>query len=172
MKSITAVADQADFILAQCAALIDCVPADTFARDSQRVRGGTIGKHVRHTLDHYRALLDGFESATTVDYDHRERNVPIEHDPHAARQAVAIIRSRIGNLTEKSLRGPVRIRVMLAGDGTETELDTTLGRELAFASHHAIHHNALIKAIALEFGVETPPEFGMAPSTLNFQGQA
>ena len=25
-----------------------------------RVRGGTIGKHVRHTLDHYRALLDVF----------------------------------------------------------------------------------------------------------------
>lgn len=172
MKSITAVADQADFILAQCAALIDGVPGDAFARESQRVRGGTIGKHVRHTLDHYRALLDGFDSATTVDYDHRERGVAIESDQDAAKQAVTIIRSRIGNLDERALRGGVRIRVMLACDGAETELDTTLGRELAFASHHAIHHNALIKAIALEFGVKTPPEFGMAPSTLNFQGQS
>lgn len=172
MKSITAVAEQADFILAQCAVLIDCVPAGAFARESQRVRGGTIGKHVRHTLDHYRALLEGFDAATTVDYDHRERNVPIESDQDAAKQAVALIRSRIGNLDEKALRREIRICVMLAGDGAETELDSTLGRELAFASHHAIHHNALIKAIALEFGVATPPEFGMAPSTLNFQGQA
>lgn len=171
MKSITAVVEQADCILSQCAALIDCVPADAFARDSQRVRGGTIGKHVRHTLDHYRALLDGFGAAATVDYDHRERNVPTETDQDAARQAVALIRSRIGNLDENALRSEVRIRVMLSGDGAETELDTTLGRELAFASHHAIHHNALIKAIALEFGFDTPPEFGMAPSTLNFQGQ-
>lgn len=171
MTSITGVADQAELMLAQCASFIECVPTEAFARDSLRVRGGTIGKHVRHTLDHYRALLDGFDSSTVVDYDHRERNVPIESDRRAALDAVTAIRRRVNALDADALRSSVRIRVMLAGDGAETELDTTLGRELAFASHHAIHHNALMKAIAAEFEIQTPPEFGMAPSTLNFQTQ-
>lgn len=172
MTSITGVAEQADFILAQCASFIERLPDGAFTRDSQRVRGGTIGKHVRHTLDHYRALLDGFAGAAVVDYDRRERNVPIESDRREALDAVASIRQRIGALDARALRSGVRIRVMLAGDGAQTELDTTVGRELAFASHHAIHHAAMMRTIAAEFGVEAPSEFGTAPSTLNFLGQS
>ncbi|GAB4385814.1 MAG: hypothetical protein Kow0022_13080 [Phycisphaerales bacterium] len=171
MTNITGVASQADFMLAQCASFIECVPTETFARESDRVRGGTIGKHVRHTLDHYRAILDGFEQSAVVDYDHRRRNVPIESDRRLALEAVAEIRQRIRMLDADALSARVRIRVMLAADGSEAELDSTLARELAFASHHAIHHNALMKAIAAEFEIDTPPEFGVAPSTLNFQTQ-
>ncbi|RMH13190.1 MAG: hypothetical protein D6695_04775 [Planctomycetota bacterium] len=136
------------------------------------MRGGTIGKHLRHTLDHYRALIDGYERAESVDYDRRQRNVPIESDRGAALDAVSELRRRVAALGEEGLRAPVRIRIMLAGDGAEAELDSTVGRELAFASHHAIHHNAMIKTIAAEFGVDTPDEFGVAPSTLNFLGQS
>lgn len=171
MTNITGVASQADFMLAQCASFIECVSTEAFARESNFVRGGTIGKHVRHTLDHYRALLDGFDQSTVVDYDHRRRNVPIESDRRLALEAVADIRRRISTLDADALRARVRIRVMLAADGSEAELDSTLARELAFASHHAIHHNALMKTIAAEFEIDTPPEFGMAPSTLNFQTQ-
>jgi len=63
----------------------------------------------------------------------------------------------------------VIVRVMLTSDGQDTTLPSTFGRELAFAAHHAIHHHAMIKAIAEEFGIATPAEFGKAPSTLNFE---
>ena len=35
--------------------------------------------------------------------------------------------------------------------------------------HHAIHHNAILKAIGLELGFECPEGFGTAPSTINFE---
>jgi hypothetical protein len=59
---------------------------------------------------------------------------------------------------------------MLAGDGLEFVFPSTLSRELAFAVHHCIHHNALMKILLqLHFPeVQVPTSFGMAPSTINF----
>ena len=62
---------------------------------------------------------------------------------------------------------PVRICAMVCGEGTEAEIDSTLLRELWFATHHAIHHNALLKPIASACGMDLPAEFGRAPSTVN-----
>jgi hypothetical protein len=58
---------------------------------------------------------------------------------------------------------------MLTSDGVDAELGSTLGRELAFATHHAVHHHAMLGAIAAELGVATPPEFGKAPSTIRHE---
>jgi hypothetical protein len=58
---------------------------------------------------------------------------------------------------------------MLSGDGHEAELESTLGRELVFATHHAIHHHAMMSAIASEFGIKVGPDFGKAPSTINHE---
>jgi hypothetical protein len=50
-------------------------------------------------------------------------------------------------------------------------LTSTIGRELGFAAHHAIHHMALIKIIAtqsagLSADHDLPADFGRAPSTV------
>jgi hypothetical protein len=58
---------------------------------------------------------------------------------------------------------------MLSGEGDEAELTSTFAREVAFATHHAIHHNAMIAAIAASFGVTIPAGFGKAPSTVNHE---
>jgi hypothetical protein len=43
---------------------------------------------------------------------------------------------------------------------------------LGFAAHHAIHHMAMVKIIAIQtLGVkeiDLPADFGMAPSTVNY----
>lgn len=163
------VAQQADAILAQCACFIEALPDAAYVTPSNGIKGGTIGKHVRHCLDHYRALIEGHADGRVVEYDHRERNVPIEVDRAQALEAVQSLRLRIGALASDRLNDAVRIRVMLAGDGSEAELGSTLARELAFASHHAIHHHAMMKAIAQEHGQPASSEFGVAPSTLNFE---
>lgn len=67
------------------------------------------------------------------------------------------------------MHAPVRVRVMVSGDGAETELVSSLARELAFATHHAVHHQAMMRAIAGEFGVEASSDFGKAPSTINHE---
>jgi hypothetical protein len=130
------------------------------------VLSGSIGKHIRHTLDHFRAVLDGLEPGGVVDYDNRTRNVPMETDAAAALTAIGAIRQRLLSIGDGEIGVPVRVRVLLTSDGAQAELASTLGRELAFASHHAVHHHAMLGAIAAEFGIQTGPEFGKAPSTI------
>ena len=59
-----------------------------------------------------------------------------------------------------------------ADSDAEIGLPSTVGRELGFCTHHAIHHLALVKIIALQtLGLDEgdlPHGFGRAPSTLLF----
>jgi hypothetical protein len=70
---------------------------------------------------------------------------------------------------------PVYASFMLSSDASELELDlsSTIGREMGFAAHHAIHHLAMVKIIAVHtLGLEEselPDDFGMAPSTTRFE---
>ena len=48
---------------------------------------------------------------------------------------------------------------------------STLSREMQFVSTHVIHHHALIRLTLAQRGVEAPPEFGVAPSTLAYRAQ-
>ncbi len=163
-----AVAMAAASLLAQCEAFVSRFSGmgDAYSRESRSLKGGSIGKHVRHTLDHFRAALDAHETGGAICYDRRERDVPMESRPDAALDAIASLRARLARLSGATVAAPVRVRVMLSGDGEEADLDSSLGRELAFATHHAIHHHAMMGAIAAEFGVEAPEGFGLAPSTI------
>ena len=156
-------------ILAQCAGLLDELDDACYTADSETIKGGTIGKHVRHSLDHFEAAMFGLEHKEIVDYDHRERAVEMETSRAAALGAIGSLRKRIEVLGESDLGTALRIRVMLSGEGAEAVLDSTLGREIFFATHHAIHHHAMIKAIAREHGYEPGDDFGKAPSTINFE---
>lgn len=163
-------------MLDQCAEFAAKLDDSSFIGESKVLAGGTIGKHIRHTLDHFAAALhgagDGVQPGAMIDYDRRRRDVPIESDRTVAGEAARDLSRRISALDESVLRGPVRIRVMLSSDGVEAELESTLARELAFAAHHAIHHCAMMKAIAAEFGVVCSQDFGKAPSTLRFEATA
>ncbi len=156
-------------LLEQCAGFIESIPEPVYTADATTIRGGTIGKHVRHALDHFAAALGGTANPAPIDYDHRARNVPMETERASALATIRAIQAQIGALDEAAMASPVRIRVMLASDGSEAVLPSTLVRELAFATHHAIHHNAMMKTIAAEFGLEVGDQFGKAPSTLNFE---
>ena len=155
-------------LLDQCGAMLALVPDGAYAATSEALGGGTIGKHVRHSLDHFAALLAVAHAGSPgpVDYDRRARDVPVEHDRAAARAEVARLGLLVSELEPGVADRPVRVRVMLAGDGAEAELGSTIGRELFFAVHHAIHHHAMIKAIAGEFGVTQPGEICTPPPTI------
>lgn len=156
-------------MLDECGRFVDRMSDGAFVGASRTIAGGTLGKHLRHLLDHYDAALRGAATASVIDYDHRERDVTSEHDRGVARARVRELRDRLCGLSSGDLAAPVRIRVMLTSSGDEAELGSTLGRELAFATHHAIHHCAMMRAIAAEFGGECPEGFGKAPSTLHHE---
>ena len=163
-------------LLEQAAGLIASLSDQAYAAPSGRIQGGTIGKHFRHCLDHFAAALSPLIAAegaeTVIDYDHRERNVPMESDRGVAIAEIQAVRGHLLRTSAADLSRRVTVRVMLTGDGCEADLPSTFGRELVFAAHHAVHHHAMIKSIAEEFGARVPAEFGKAPSTLNFESRS
>lgn len=154
-------------ILEQTADMIRGLSNDHYATPGSQ--GASIGQHTRHTLDHYRKLIDAYESGEIVAYDRRDRGVPVETDPDAALGEISSIIGGFDGLDETQLETPVTVRAMVNGEGAEAEMESTLVREMWFATHHAIHHNALIKAIAAEQGSTLPHDFGRAPSTVNYE---
>lgn len=158
----------AEGLLAQCGQIVEAMDDGAYCCASNVLAGGTIGKHLRHTLDHFGAIVAGIERDEAIDYDHRVRGVPVESDRAAALDHITTLRSGLASLRE-GLDGPVRIRVMLSGEGTEAELPSNVAREVAFATHHGIHHVAMMKAIAGEMGVTLSDEIGKAPSTIQHE---
>ncbi|MCC7389675.1 MAG: hypothetical protein IT431_13005 [Phycisphaerales bacterium] len=154
-------------LLGQCEAIVGAVGDGQFVAGSAVLAGGTIGKHLRHTLDHYGAIVSRGRGEP-IDYDHRERGVPVESSRVAARDQITSLRAALSAL-EGTGGDEVRIRVMVSGDGREAVLRSTVAREVAFATHHGVHHVAMMRAIALEHGIELGADVGKAPSTINFE---
>lgn len=166
--SVRNVVHAADAILEQLNDYIALVDDDQYTRASAIFPAGTVGKHIRHTLDHFRASIMT-PACDKIDYDHRARGVSVESDRAAAMSQITELRGALGGLGEDALNEDVTAEVMCSGDGCCAELRSSRGREIFFALHHAIHHNAILKAIAAEYGIELDPAFGTAPSTINYE---
>ncbi|MBL8745973.1 MAG: hypothetical protein JNK58_06405 [Phycisphaerae bacterium] len=149
-------------VLEQCACFLQGIDPTDYQAACDLLAGSSIGQHVRHALDHFSAILQPAQPGI-VDYDHRQRDTPIERQPNAAGRLIdEMIRAL------ESLRAPgrpIHVRVMLTSDGRDTLLASSIERELAFATHHAIHHHAMIAAIARTLDLDVPARFGLAPST-------
>eukprot|EP00644_Phytophthora_capsici_P013928 jgi/Phyca11/508993/fgenesh2_kg.PHYCAscaffold_40_\ len=138
--------------------------------------GGSVGQHTRHSLDHLRKPLELLAAPrqgsdeNKLRYDIRDRHTPVETDRNAAIEQIEQLEKTLHNLPQSSLTCPVNAVFMLSADGQEFEFESTFSRELAFAVHHCIHHNALSKVLLRHHfpDLNTPDGFGMAPSTANF----
>lgn len=128
----------------------------------------TIGGHVRHCLDHVRAIVDGHDTGA-IDYDHRERGTAIERSAAAAEAECGSLASSLRGLSRVESNRGARVSVMPRRDGEPVELGSTLARELAFVLSHTVHHNAMIRGMVTSLGRPLPKAFGYAPSTLAHQ---
>lgn len=168
VMSVFNVVHAGDAILEQLVGYIGCLSDEQYAQTSRIFKAGTAGKHIRHTLDHFRASIMT-QPSDKIDYDHRQRGVDVESNRDAALQEIADLRSALAGLTEDDLTVEMTAQVMCSGDGQCADLGTTRAREIFFALHHAIHHNAILKAIAGEHDLKLDPCFGTAPSTINYE---
>ncbi|GAA6008638.1 hypothetical protein JCM11491_003378 [Sporobolomyces phaffii] len=148
---------------------------------SNRSAGSTLGKHLRHLHDHYRLLLDSVSpppsspsSASSpppaplrVNYDVRSRNGDAENHHGACVESFRHLSERLETETRAGRAIPSNRKVLLTAVTPErVVVESTWGRELWFASFHAVHHFALIRVILGELGLEVGDDFGVAPSTL------
>lgn len=125
---------------------------------------GSVGQHVRHCLDHARALL-GVAPHGDLTYDARLRGTRAETDPAFAADEIVRVCIDFEQLDDMPLDAPISLRTIVADDMPAVRAATTLGREIAFVVQHTIHHCALIAILLEREGVAVPRRFGYAPST-------
>lgn len=128
----------------------------------------TVGGHVRHCLDHVRALVLG-QPVGLIDYDRRERGTAIESSLFAASRSIADLISALQNLSPLDASEPLSVAIMPSRQGDSLLLVSTLGRELTFVLSHTIHHNSTIRGMVISLGLPIPANFGYAPSTIAHQ---
>jgi len=154
-------------VLTEIAALLRALTDEQYARKPVGVLPGSIGGHVRHGIDHVRALL-GAVATGTLDYDRRERGTPIEVNRRAALEALDHTIGALRTLDAAAGDRAITVRALLSAHAPPVEVRSTLGRELVYVLTHTIHHNATISAMAATLGVAVPSSFGYAPSTTAF----
>lgn len=151
-------------LLEEAVALIAGLDDDFYTRPLPQYASGSIGQHLRHVLDHYDAVLGMTDGV--IDYDRRRRDSRLESCREEGIREVRRVRDALAALSDRPVRicsetSPTRKAVVTA--------DSSLRRELLFATSHAVHHFALIAMLLRIQGVAVPAAFGVAPATLTYQ---
>jgi hypothetical protein len=145
----------------------------------------SVGQHIRHSMDHIELILrmnddnDDYPNVHNdeLHYDLRTRGGNDESDIDAALTRISTVAQLLllpppqeGDFITDNHNRPMKAFFMLSGDPTEFQLSTTLERELGFGVHHAIHHMAMVKIIAVQTlkipTEELAEDFGRAPSSV------
>jgi hypothetical protein len=139
-----------------------------------------IGSHVRHIYDHYEKVFAATIAGPghLLSYDVRTRGTEVESDVAAGILENEVLVNRLQQICadDHVLNREVIINHVIDGSGTEISLPSTLGRELVFVSHHAIHHVATVKSLMATHCsglnlVDLGGDIGKAPSTVNLDNQ-
>jgi hypothetical protein len=133
--------------------------------------GASIGAHYRHSLEHFKILLESVNEAR-IDYDQRERDANLENERLFALQVTRDYRHAARFLstlpTDRQIEARYKISYTSSGSCTAA---STVGREIMYAVSHAIHHYALIGMICGMRKIPTPQDFGVAPSTIEYRNR-
>jgi len=140
------------------------LPAQTYVAVPLPAVSGSIGGHVRHTLDHIAAFAVA-NPHDTLTYDARVRGTAVETDPAAALQTIDSLRRLLSAQATASVAQPVVVASTIAASGESISGASTLARELAFVVSHTVHHEALIATLLAVQGLQAPRWFGYSPST-------
>ena len=155
-------------VLQQAVSLLKEIQTENYQLAMQPHLSGSIGKHIRHVIDHYLALEQGLVDGL-VDYNQRHRNSNIEDSPSVALDSLNAIINWLENITSEQLENSVTVRSEVSISGTlNIQGNATLAREILFVSSHAIHHFSLISVARSLQGYEVPQYFGYAPATISY----
>lgn len=127
----------------------------------------TIGQHVRHIIELFQCLENGYESGV-VNYEKRKRDELIESDKELAARLLIDLH-RVLNKPNKLLT----LEACYDDQVTESiAIETNYYREIAYNLEHTIHHMALIRVGITEIStIQLPDDFGVASSTIKYRKQ-
>jgi uncharacterized damage-inducible protein DinB len=145
--------------------LIETLTDEEYSRKPVGVVESSIGGHVRHNLDHIRALVRGLPTGR-VCYDRRDRGTDVECDRVAALDAILQLEREFLAVAWAEVPRVLVLSALVAPDLPPVLTLSSPARELAFVVSHTIHHNALIRVMVKLIGADVPADFGYAPSTV------
>ena len=133
----------------------------------------SIGQHFRHILDMYLAVTPALSAVTSsppvIDYDIRRRGAAVETERKSAIAELQDLEQALLNRTTQ-LNLPVLVKTEVCLHSTRcASMHSTLARELAFISTHAVHHFALIQVLARLLGASVDKSVGLAPASASHQ---
>jgi hypothetical protein len=158
-------------LLEQCADVVEALTAEVYRTRDARCLDGSIGAHVRHSLEHYGSFLAGLDVGE-IDYERRARDRRIEEERAFA---CAVLRGTAAALARHLTFASMERPLVVAAEGEASDGDATrssIGRELGFLLSHTIHHCALIAVLLRLRGLDTPAGFGLAPATRRYRDEA
>lgn len=171
-SELSRAADALIDLLRQGHALIDALSDEDYAASLETTTQAadaawaSPGAHTRHLLDFVGCLLAGID-AQRIDYTARKRRSEVETHREFGRQQIERAIDGLERIRELAGRTPIEVRPEPGQGWTRS----SLSRELQFVSTHVLHHHALIRLTLAVRGVEAPPEFGVAPSTLAYRAE-
>ncbi|MBL0084593.1 MAG: hypothetical protein IPP37_20115 [Saprospiraceae bacterium] len=151
-------------ILSQLKTMISGLKPGMYNQALEVLNGATIGKHIRHIHDFYKAVVQGAADGI-IDYNRRDRDEAIENSPELAIQQFELWLSMLETLNTDN---EVLVCASIGYGATPAMIKSSLEREMMYAYDHAIHHLALIKiGFDSAHDQRLPADFGVAPSTLH-----
>jgi hypothetical protein len=152
-------------ILNQLEHVVTNISEDDFTMPSKVLSNSTVGQHVRHTLEFFMCLQQGFESGL-VNYDKRGHDKLIESDKFIALAAIQKIKDFI---SQQEMDQLLKLDVGYERNSDEcVTINTNYFRELTYNIEHAVHHMAIMKIGIRDVAsyVSMPADFGVAISTI------
>lgn len=148
-------------LLSQLEDMIEKITPADYSKPSDRLNGSSIGQHVRHTLEFFICLEQGYRSGR-INYDQRSRDHRIEKDKQFATDTIDQIKTFLRQHT-----GDQALCLEFSYEEEKTDVMTTYYREVAYNAEHTIHHMAIMKIAIAEVAeyINLPLYFGVAPST-------
>lgn len=155
-------------ILHQLTGVVEQINESDYCKTSASLNA-TIGQHLRHTLEFFICLQQGYEQGT-VNYDKRIHNKVMEVDKLVALHTINRLQEFID--TQKGNKS-LKLELGYMPDSEESVvINSNYLRELVYNIEHAVHHMAIMKIGIREVAdyISLPSDFGIAISTLRYKG--
>lgn len=138
---------------------------EQYVYQSKTLSNATIGQHVRHIIEMFVCLEDGYTSGV-INYENRKRDHQIETEKEFA---AGLLKNIYEGLTKENKS--LVLEATYNEDSNELiQFDTNYYREIAYNLEHTIHHMALIKVGIREVSdMVIPDGFGVASSTIKYK---
>ncbi|QEC66038.1 DinB family protein [Panacibacter ginsenosidivorans] len=144
---------------------IDQLTNEQYKTPVQTLSNATIGQHVRHIIELFICLENGYEKGL-VNYEKRKRDYTIETNKDVAVQLMHSIVAGLGK--------PNKTLLLEAGYDDLSEdvvtIETNYLREVVYNLEHTVHHMALIRVgITTLAAIQLPEGYGVASSTIKYR---